>query len=170
MKMVDGTVVHYYLAFVVAYGTTNSDNIYNYLIDLRGVTGEGWRDATSRAACLFTKTTVAFGTSIPFTGGFIIMDLSTSGSRDLLINPSGFYPLHNSTTTVMLRNTSTLTTKLAFTIKLGADTKLDGSVLLIPSDLPELAGGEACELNILWADWKYIVRASESFNYKEYVG
>ena len=170
MKEVDGTVVHYLLSFVVAYGATNSDNIYNYLIDLRGVTGEGWRDATVRAACSYTKTTVAIGASIPFTGGFIIMDLSTSGSRDLLINPSGFYPLHNSTTTVMLRNTSTLTTKLAFTIKLGADTKLDGSVLLIPSDLPELAGGEACELNILWADWKYIVRASESFNYKEYVG
>lgn len=170
MKEVDGTVVHYLLSFVVAYGATNSDNIYNYLIDLRGVTGEGWRDATARAACSYTKTTVAIGASIPFTGGFIIMDLSTSGSRDLLINPSGFYPLHNSTTTVMLRNTSTLTTKLAFTIKLGADTKLDGSVLLIPSDLPELAGGEACELNILWADWKYIVRASESFNYKEYVG
>lgn len=169
MKRVDGTVVHYYLAFVVAYGATNSNNIYNYLIDLRGVTGEGWRDATSRAACSYTKTTVAVGTSVAFTGGFIVMDLSTSGSRDLLINPSGFYPLHNSTTTVMLRNTSTLTTKLAFTIKLGADTKLDGSVLLIPSDLPELAGGEACELNILWADWKYIVRASESFNYKEYV-
>lgn len=170
MKEVDGTVVHYLLSFVVAYGATNSDNIYNYLIDLRGVTGEGWRDATVRAACSYTKTTVAIGASIPFTGGFIIIDLSTSGSRDLLINPSGFYPLHNSTTTVMLRNTSTLTTKLAFTIKLGADTKLDGSVLLIPSDLPELAGGEACELNILWADWKYIVRASESFNYKEYVG
>ena len=170
MKEVDGTVVHYLLSFVVAYGATNSENIYNYLIDLRGVTGEGWRDATVRAACSYTKTTVAIGASIPFTGGFIIMDLSTSGSRDLLINPSGFYPLHNSTTTVMLRNTSTLTTKLTFTIKLGTDTKSDGSVLLIPSDLPELAGGEACELNILWADWKYIVRASESFNYKEYVG
>ena len=40
MKIVDGTVVHYYLSFVVAYNATNSDNIYNYLIDLRGVTGK----------------------------------------------------------------------------------------------------------------------------------
>ena len=77
MKIVDGTVVHYYLSFVVAYNATNSDNIYNHLIDLRGVTGEGWRDATSRASCLFTKTAVPVGTSIPFTGGFVIMDLST---------------------------------------------------------------------------------------------
>lgn len=169
MKIVDGTVVHYYLSFVVAYSATNSDNIYNYLIDLRGVTGEGWRDATSRASCLFTKTAVPVGTSIPFTGGFVIMDLSTGGSRDLIINPPGFYPLQNSTTTIMLRNTSSLTTKLTFTIKLSSDASSEGSKLLIPSELPELAGGEACELSILWADWKYIVRASEPFNYKEYV-
>lgn len=69
----------------------------------------------------------------------------------------------------MLRNTSSLTTKLTFTIKLSSDASSEGSKLLIPSELPELAGGEACELSILWADWKYIVRASEPFNYKEYV-
>lgn len=169
MKTVDGTVVHYLLSFVVTYGATNSDNIYNYLLDLRGVTGDGWRDASVRAACTYTKTVVSVGTNIVFTGGFIVMDLSTSGSRDLLIASPGFYPLQNSTTTILLRNTASLATKLAFTIKLSAKAATDGSKLLIPSDLPELAGGEACEINILWADWKYIVRVSEPFNYKEYV-
>lgn len=169
MKTVDGTVVHYLLSFVVTYGATNSDNIYNYLLDLRCVTGDGWRDASVRAACTYTKTVVSVGTNIVFTGGFIVMDLSTSGSRDLLIASPGFYPLQNSTTTVLLRNTASLATKLAFTIKLSAKAATDGSKLLIPSDPPELAGGEACEINILWADWKYIVRVSEPFNYKEYV-
>ena len=85
------------------------------------------------------------------------------------INPAGFYPLHNSVTTVMLRNTSSSTTKVAFTIKLSTDASSEGSKLLIVSELPELAGKEACELSILWADWKYTVRASEPFIYNEYV-
>ncbi|WP_347145805.1 hypothetical protein [Parabacteroides goldsteinii] len=167
MKRVDGTVVHYLLSFVISESVANSDNIYHYLLDLRGVTGEGWRDASTRAACTYTKTLVPTGTSIPFTGGFVLKDLGTN--RDLSINPAGFYPLHNSVTTVMLRNTSSSTTKVAFTIKLSTDASSEGSKLLIVSELPELAGKEACELSILWADWKYTVRASEPFIYNEYV-
>ena len=167
MKRVDGTVVHYLLSFIISESVANSDNIYHYLLDLRGVTGEGWRDASTRAACTYTKTLVPTGTSIPFTGGFVLKDLGTN--RDLSINPAGFYPLHNSVTTVMLRNTSSSTTKVAFTIKLSTDAGSEGSKLLIVSELPELAGKEACELSILWADWKYTVRASEPFIYNEYV-
>ena len=167
MKRIDGTVVHYLLSFVISESVVNSDNIYHYLLDLRGVTGEGWRDASTRAACTYTKTLVPVGNYIPFTGGSVLFDLGSN--RDLLINPVGFYPLHNSVTTVMLRNTSSSTTKVAFTIKLSTDASSEGSKLLIVSELPELAGGEACELSILWVDWKYMVRASESFNYKIYV-
>lgn len=167
MKRVDGTVVRYLLSFVISESVVNSDNIYHYLLDLRGVTGEGWRDASVRAACTYTKTLVPAGNSIPFTGGFVLIDLGSN--RDLLINPAGFYPLHNSVTTVMVRNTSTSTTKLSFTVNLSTDAGSEGSKLLIVSELPELAAGEACELSILWADWKYIVRVSEPFNYKEYV-
>ena len=167
MQRYDGEVVHYLLSFVISEGVTNSDNIYHYLLDLRGVTGDGWRDATVRAACTYAKTVITSGENIPFTGGYVVFDMSIS--KNLLIVPAGFYPLHNSVTTLLIRNTSSSTTKITFTIKLNANAGSEGSKLLIVSELPELAGKEACELSILWADWKYTVRASEPFIYNEYV-
>ena len=167
MQRYDGEVVHYLLSFVISEGVTNSDNMYHYLLDLRGVTGDGWRDATVRAACTYAKTVITSGENIPFTGGYVVFDMSIS--KNLLIVPAGFYPLHNSVTTLLIRNTSSSTTKITFTIKLNANAGLEGSKLLIVSELPELAGKEACELSILWADWKYTVRASEPFIYNEYV-
>lgn len=167
MQRYDGEVVHYFLSFVISEGVTNSDNIYHYLLDLRGVTGDGWRDATVRAACTYAKTVITSGENIPFTGGYVVFDMSIS--KNLLIVPAGFYPLHNSVTTLLIRNTSSSTTKITFTIKLNANAGSEGSKLLIVSELPELAGKEACELSILWADWKYTVRASEPFIYNEYV-
>ena len=167
MKRVDGTVVHYLLSFIISESVANSDNIYHYLLDLRGVAGEGWRDATVRAACTYAKTVITSGENIPFTGGYVVFDMSIS--KNLLIVPAGFYPLHNSVTTLLIRNTSSSTTKITFTIKLNANAGSEGSKLLIVSELPELAGKEACELSILWADWKYTVRASEPFIYNEYV-
>ena len=167
MKRVDGTVVHYLLSFIISESVANSDNIYHYLLDLRGVAGEGWQDATVRAACTYAKTVITSGENIPFTGGYVVFDMSIS--KNLLIVPAGFYPLHNSVTTLLIRNTSSSTTKITFTIKLNANAGSEGSKLLIVSELPELAGKEACELSILWADWKYTVRASEPFIYNEYV-
>ncbi|WP_348723180.1 hypothetical protein [Parabacteroides goldsteinii] len=167
MQRYDGEVVHYLLSFVISEGVTNSDNMYHYLLDLRGVTGDGWRDATVRAACTYAKTVITSGENIPFTGGYVVFDMSIS--KNLLIVPAGFYPLHNSVTTLLIRNTSSSTTKITFTIKLNANAGSEGSKLLIVSELPELAGKEACELSILWADWKYTVRASEPFIYNEYV-
>lgn len=167
MQRYDGEVVHYLLSFVISEGVTNSDNMYHYLLDLRGVTGYGWRDATVRAACTYAKTVITSGENIPFTGGYVVFDMSIS--KNLLIVPAGFYPLHNSVTTLLIRNTSSSTTKITFTIKLNANAGSEGSKLLIVSELPELAGKEACELSILWADWQYTVRASEPFIYNEYV-
>lgn len=162
-KYVDGSVIHYYMTFLLGYGVGDGKGITSILIDLSHIT-TGWRSALARGTQIGGAYYNTGGdTSIPFTGGFIYHLVASQSSKDLVLSNSYYYPLQNSTTTILCRNDTS--GAITPSITLSDEAKADGSKLLILNDFPTLEKDQGCEINILWADWRYMVRISEPFDF-----
>ncbi len=165
-KYVDGTTVHYYMTFVVTHDTGNNLGITNYLVDIIGRTNEGWISSLVRGVLIGGQHYwLGDDYVISCRGGYTEVYLSgaSPASVEIKLMAEVFSPLQNSVTTAMVRNISSA--NKTFTLKLDSTATVDNSKLLVIGDYPELKQNYACEINILWANWRYIARISEPFDY-----
>ena len=165
-KYVDGTTVHYYMTFVVTHDTGNNLGITNYLVDIIGKTNEGWISSLVRGVLIGGQHYwLGDDYVISCRGGYTEVYLSgaSPASVEIKLMAEVFSPLQNSVTTAMVRNISSA--NKTFTLKLDSTATVDNSKLLVIGDYPELKQNYACEINILWANWRYIARISEPFDY-----
>lgn len=106
--------------------------------------------------------------TVYFSGGLsnVFLYDSDASPINIPITCPWYYPMQNATTTVIIRNTGN--NEKTFTLSLADSAKDDNSGLLLTGELPAIPGKNEIELNILWANYMYIVRASEPYDYTAY--
>ncbi len=167
-KYADGTVIHYFMTFTATYDYGNNIGITNYLVDLSGILNQGWRNVLMRGTLIGGQYSwINSGLGIHCRGGYTEMYLSGSNrdSSEIKLSAENYHPLQNSVTTAMIRNLDSI--NRTFTLKLDSTATMDGSKLIVVGEYPELEYTQACEVSILWANWRYIARISPPFNYNE---
>lgn len=168
VKELDGTSVAYVMVFElstrVSFGRTGVEYLSLYL---QGVQDQGWRYATIRGTQIGGNYTPSSGHEIIFTGGYYEIGLYTEAPPVFTIVSPWWFPMQNSTTTLLIKNSAA--TENTFTMALGASASVDGSKLLFAGELPSIPGYHAVEVSILWANWRYTVRFSEPFDYRNYI-
>lgn len=165
-RYADGTVIHYFMIFENTFDSGNFIGITKYLVDLSGILDQGLRSTLIRGTQLGGQYTPLSLDEIYFFGGYIELYLNATKTNYPIKAPF-YHPLHNSTTTVLFRNTGN--TDREFTLSLDATASSDNSKLIVIGDYPIVPARYACEVNILFANWRYIARISEPFDYSKTV-